>query len=128
MEEAVPGNETILLVEDEAAILKMTTTQFECLGYTVLAAATPGEAITLARKNARVINLLVTDRVMPEMDGRNLAKNLLSLCPDLKILFMSGYTTCTSAYKGVLEEGANFIRKPFTGKEISIKVRESLAS
>ena len=75
------GHETILLVEDEPGILKMTTTILEMQGYTVLAASTAGEAIRLAQEHSGEIHLLMTDVVMPEMNGRDLAKNLLSFYP-----------------------------------------------
>ena len=107
-EPAARGHETILLVEDEPAILKLTTRMLEQLGYTVLAASTPGEAIRLAREHAGEIHLLMTDVVMPEMNGRDLARNLLSLYPHLKCLFMSGYTADVIAHHGVLDEGRAF--------------------
>ena len=118
------GQETILLVEDESMILEMTTMMLKQLGYLVLPASTPGEAICLAHDHAGEINLLMTDVVMPEMNGRDLAKNLLSLYPDLKRLFMSGYTSDVIAHHGVLEEGVNFIQKPFTMNDLASKVRE----
>ena len=120
------GKETILLVEDESAILKMTTTMLERLGYTVVAAATPGEAIRLAHEYQGRINLLMTDVVMPEMNGRELAENLLSHYPDLKRLFMSGYTANVIAHHGVLDEGVHFIQKPFSKKDLERKLREVL--
>ncbi len=123
---AARGQETILLVEDEPAILEMTTTMLEGQGYTVKAAVTPGEAIRLARDNAGEIHLLMTDVVMPEMNGRELAKTLLTLYPDIKRLFMSGYTANVIAHHGVLDEGVYFIQKPFSIKELSAKVREAL--
>ena len=122
------GHETILLVEDEPTILKMATTMLERLGYTVLAANTPGEAIHLAREYASHINLLITDVVMPEMNGRDLAKNLLLLYPNLKRLFMSGYTANVIAHHGVLDKGVNFIQKPFSKKDLAVKVKEVLSS
>ena len=120
------GNETILLVEDEPAILKMTTMMLERLGYTVVAAGTPAEAINLAHEYTGIIDLLVTDVVMPEMNGRNLAKNILSFYPNLKRLFMSGYTANVIAHHGVLDEGVNFIQKPFSRENLGTKVRELL--
>jgi two-component system cell cycle sensor histidine kinase/response regulator CckA len=93
------------LVEDEPMILDIAKTILERQGYTVMAAATPGEAIRLAREHAGEIHLLMTDVVMPEMNGRDLAKNLLSLYPNLKRLFMSGYTADVIAHHGVLDEG-----------------------
>lgn len=123
---AARGHETILLVEDEPAILRMTTMMLERTGYKVLAAGTPGEAIALAREHAGDIHLLMTDVVMPEMNGRDLAKNLLSLYPDLKRLFMSGYTANVIAHHGVLDEGVQFIQKPFAKQDLAVKVREVL--
>ena len=120
------GNETILLVEDEPSILSMTTLMLERLGYTVVAAKTPGEAIQLAHEYPGVIHMLLTDVVMPEMNGRDLAKNILSSYPNLKRLFMSGYTANVIAHHGVLDEGVNFIQKPFSMENLSVKVREVL--
>jgi len=120
------GHETILLVEDEPAILQMTTMMLTRLGYTVVAAATPGEAIRLALEYRERIDLLMTDVVMPEMNGRELAGNLLSHYPDLKRLFMSGYTANVIAHHGVLDEGVNFIQKPFSMKDLGKKLREAL--
>jgi DNA-binding NtrC family response regulator len=87
---------------------------------------TPGEALRLAREHRGAIDLLVTDVVMPEMNGRDLAKNLMSLYPHLKRLFMSGYTANVIAHHGVLDEGVYFIQKPFSIDDLSAKVRESL--
>jgi DNA-binding NtrC family response regulator len=123
---AAAGHETILLVEDEPMILEMTTLMLQHQGYTVLPAVTPGEAIRLAREHAGEIHLLMTDVVMPEMNGRDLARNLLSLYPGLKRLFMSGYTANVIAHHGVLDEGVNFIQKPFTMQDLADKLRDVL--
>jgi len=120
------GHETILLVEDEPSILKMTTMMLEKQGYTVVPAPTPGEAIRLAHEHIGRIDLLMTDVVMPEMNGRDLAGNLLSFYPDLKRLFMSGYTANVIAHHGVLDEGVHFIQKPFSRKDLAAKLREAL--
>ncbi|WP_167496555.1 transporter substrate-binding domain-containing protein [Desulfopila sp. IMCC35006] len=120
------GHETILLVEDEPLILEVARAMLYPLGYTVLSAATPGEAIRLAREHAGEIDLLMTDVVMPEMNGRDLARNLLSLYPDIKRLFMSGYTADVIAHHGVLDEGVYFIQKPFSMHDLAAKVREVL--
>jgi CheY-like chemotaxis protein len=125
---ALSGLETILLVEDEPTMLELTTVMLERQGYTVLAAGTPGEAICLAREHAGEIHLLLTDVVMPGMNGRDLAKNLLSLYPNLKRLFMSGYTANVIAHHGVLDPGVHFLQKPFSLKELADKVREALDS
>ncbi len=121
-------HEAVLLVEDEPAILKMGKVMLEGLGYRVMDAATPGEAITLAEQHSEVINLLITDVVMPEMNGRDLAVRLLTLYPNLKLLFMSGYTADVIAHQGVLDEGVHFLQKPFTVKSLAAKVREVLES
>ncbi len=120
------GRETILLVEDEPMILDLAATILETQDYTVLQASTPGEAIRLAREHAGKINLLLTDVIMPEMNGRELAKSLLSLYPDMKRLFMSGYTADVIAHHGLLDEGVRFISKPFSMKGLIAKVREVL--
>ena len=118
--------ETILLVEDEPAILTITTMILESEGYIVLQADTPGKAIELAHTHNSPIHLLMTDIVMPEMNGRILARNILGHFPDLKRLFMSGYTADIIAHHGVLDEGVNFIQKPFSKKDLSRVVREVL--
>ena len=120
------GHETILLVEDDPAMLKMAAVMLKRQGYTVLAANTPGEAIRLAKEHAGEIHLLLTDVVMPEMNGRDLAKNLLSLYPHLKRLFASGYTANVIAHHGVLDEGVHFIQKPFSAQDLAAKVRTVL--
>jgi CheY-like chemotaxis protein len=114
------------MVEDEPAILAMARAMIERLGYRVIAAATPGEALRLAQEHAGQIHLLMTDVIMPEMNGRELAKRLLSLYPDLKCLFMSGYTANVIAHHGVLEEGVPVLQKPFTLKDLSAKIRAAL--
>ncbi|WP_459921997.1 PAS domain S-box protein [Desulfatiferula olefinivorans] len=122
------GHETILLVEDEPAILKMTSIMLTRQGYTVLAAGTPGEAIRLATEHAGDIHLLISDVVMPEMNGRELGNAILSLYPDIKCLFMSGYTANVIAHHGVLNDGVDFIQKPFTKRQLAVTVREVLDS
>jgi CheY-like chemotaxis protein len=127
-EAAGHGSATVLLVEDEPSILNICKTMLEKLGLTVIAAVTPGEALRLAQTHSGNINLLMTDVVMPEMNGRELAKALLSLYPGVKRLFMSGYTADVIAHHGVLEEGVHFIQKPFTLERLSTKIREVLNS
>jgi CheY-like chemotaxis protein len=120
------GTETILLVEDEPTILRMTRMMLERKGYTVLPAATPGEAIDFANTHADKIHLLMTDVVMPEMNGRDLAGKLIPLYPEVKVLFMSGYTANVIAHHGVLDHGVAFIQKPFSMADMTAKVREVL--
>ncbi|MBM4165077.1 MAG: PAS domain S-box protein [Lentisphaerae bacterium] len=119
-------NETILLVEDDPIILESTKKMLENLGYTVVAAATPGEAMRLAWEHVGYIDLLMTDVVMPEMNGRVLSNKLLSLYPSLKILFMSGYTEDVIAGSHVLDEGEHFIQKPFSMNDLGAKTREAM--
>ena len=118
--------ENVLLVEDELSILKLAKRILDGLEYTVLKAATPGEAISLAKKHKGEIELLVTDVIMPEMNGRELEQRLQSLNPNLKCLFMSGYTASVIAHHGVLEEGVHFIQKPFSKTDLAISVRKAL--
>jgi PAS domain S-box-containing protein len=120
------GHETILLVEDEPALLKGVGRMLAIQGYAVVAASTPGEAMRLAREHPGEIDLLVTDVVLPEMDGRQLARNVLALYPQVKRLFMSGCSADVVAHRGVLEEGVAFIQKPFLVRDLAAKVREVL--
>jgi PAS domain S-box-containing protein len=124
--DAQRGGETILVVEDEPAILDITTRQLTSQGYTVLRASGPLEALRLAREHVGELDLLLSDVVMPEMNGRQLAQTLRALFPKVKLIFMSGYTADVIATRGVLDEGVNFIQKPFTRNELAAKVREAL--
>ncbi len=124
--EVSEGHETVLLVEDEPSILSLATQMLERLGYRTLAASTPGEALRLAREHAGEIHLLITDVVMPGMNGSELARQLLAFHPRLKSLFMSGYTANVIAHQGVIEKGVNFMQKPFSFRELSAKVRQAL--
>jgi PAS domain S-box-containing protein len=114
--------QTILLVEDEKVIRDMAQSVLERLGYHVLTAESPDKAISLAENHRDDIALLLTDVVMPEMNGRELSNHVHKLCPNLKILYMSGYTANVIAHQGVLEEGIEFIQKPFSLKELGAKV------
>ena len=118
------GNgETVLLVEDEPSIMRMAEIMLKRLGYQVLAAGTPSQALSLAAGHAGAIDLLITDVVMPEMSGRKLDNQIHALYPSIKTLFMSGYTANVIAHNGILDEGVNFIQKPFSLNELGIKVR-----
>lgn len=126
-DEAPPeGSETVLVVEDEPAILNLTRTMLERLGYTVLTATAPGEALRTAQDASRPIDLVVTDVVMPEMNGRDLAARVREHCPEVRTLFMSGYTANVIAHQGVLDEGVRFIQKPFSGSELAREIRRAL--
>jgi PAS domain S-box-containing protein len=120
------GNETVLVVEDEISILKLVERALSGLGYRVLTATSPSEALQLADAHANEISLLVTDVVMPKMNGRELAKKMVILCPQLKSLYMSGYTADVIAHRGILNEGFRFIQKPFSTQELASKVRAAL--
>jgi PAS domain S-box-containing protein len=120
------GGETILLVEDEPAILKLSSIMLTRLGYHVISAGTPAAAIQIAKAYVGEIHLLMTDVIMPEMNGRDLAMYLMAHHPRLKRMFMSGYTAEIIARHGVLEEGVFFIQKPFSMKELAAKVREAV--
>jgi PAS domain S-box-containing protein len=120
------GHETILVVEDDPAVLKLTVRMLAGQGYTVLAARSPAEAIRVAGESGPHIHLVMTDVVMPGMNGRELAAKLLSLHPHLKRLFTSGYTADVIAHHGVLEEGVHFLQKPFALGDLAAKVREVL--
>jgi PAS domain S-box-containing protein len=123
---AAGGSETILLVEDEPSILRMTRMMLERKGYSVLSAATPAEAVEKAKNHSGDIDLLMTDVVMPEMNGRDLAGQIIALYPYIRLLFMSGYTANVIAHHGVLDDGVAFIQKPFSMADMTTKVREVL--
>ena len=123
---APAGHETILLVEDEATLLKMTRMMLEQLGYRVLPASTPAEALRLAEAHPDGIHLLMTDVVMPGANGQEVARQILDCQPRLKRLFMSGYTSDVIARHGVLDPGVHFIGKPFSAKQLAAKVREAM--
>jgi len=120
------GSETILLVEDEPAILEMGRKMTEHLGYTVLTAGNPNDALSIGREYDGAIHLLITDVVMPEMNGRDLASRMATNRPGLKTLFMSGYTASAIAHNGLLDEGVKFLQKPFSLKDLAEKVREAI--
>jgi len=120
------GHETVLLVEDEPALLDMGKIMLESLGYRVMAASTPDEAIRLVENHTEAIHLVLTDVIMPGMNGRELAKRLQALSPNIKCLFMSGYTANVIAEHGVREEGLHFIQKPFSMEELADKLRRGL--
>jgi PAS domain S-box-containing protein len=118
--------ETVLMVEDDSTLMEIGRMMLERLGYEVLSASTPGEAIQLARERSGEIHLFLSDVVMPEMNGRELIDRLLEIRPGVKHLFMSGYTADVVIHRGVVDDGINFIQKPFSVKNIAVKVREVL--
>ncbi len=118
--------ETVLFVEDEASIRALGKKMLERLGYTVIAAGTPSEAVRVAETYAGEIHLLVTDVVLPEMNGRELAGRIEALRPMVRTLYMSGYTTEAIAHGGVLDDGIHFVQKPFSSANLAKEVREAL--
>jgi nitrogen-specific signal transduction histidine kinase/CheY-like chemotaxis protein len=122
----LPGSETILLVEDEELLRKPIREIMEMNGYHVLEAGNAEEALKLVERYHDPIDLLLTDVVMPGLNGRELAEQLLRLRPDLRVLFMSGYTNNMVVHHGILEEGLAFLEKPFTPESLAVKIRQVL--
>ena len=120
------SGEMILLVEDDASILKLGTRLLEGLGYIVLSAVSPIQALSLAKEHAGNISLLITDVVMPEMNGRDLSKKLKAISPNLKVIFISGYTANVIADRGVLDDDVNFLSKPFSKKKMAFMIQKVL--
>ncbi|NPV87776.1 MAG: PAS domain S-box protein [Anaerolineae bacterium] len=120
------GSETVLLVEDELPLLEMAADTLSELGYVVLTANSPGDALRLVQGEDSAIDLLITDVIMPGMNGRELAEQLRALQPQMRCLFMSGYTADIIANHGMLEEGVSFIQKPFTLDGLASSVRRAL--
>ncbi|MCX8156537.1 MAG: CHASE domain-containing protein [Verrucomicrobiae bacterium] len=120
------GHETVLLVEDEAAVWRVVKTKLERLGYRVLVAGSPADALQLAEQARNGIDLLLTDVVMPGMNGRELYQTLLKHHPRLKCLYMSGYNANVIVERGVVEKGIHFLPKPFNLYTLSVKLREVL--
>jgi CheY-like chemotaxis protein len=120
------GTETILLAEDEEMVRRLTREVLEMYGYRVLLAAGGGAALLICERHEGPIPLLITDVVMPEMSGRELAARITTMRPEMKVLFMSGYTDASVSGPGEFEEGSNFIQKPFTPAALARKVREVL--
>lgn len=119
--------ETVLMVDDHQAILTVAKMLLGGLGYKVLTANTPQQAILLAEESLDVIHILVTDVIMPEMNGRELHERLKGSRPELKCIYMSGHSAGIIARERVLDGGAHFIAKPFTGGELAAKLREALS-
>jgi len=122
-----PGTETILLVEDDKMVRHVITRILDSLGYTVLVAETPMMALSICANVDRSIDLLLTDVVMPEMNGAELRNRIVAIRPEIKVVFMSGYTPNVIGRHGVLEKGVHFIQKPVTQHDLAQKIREALS-
>lgn len=122
-----PGGETILVVEDEERIRLLICSALTRLGYSVLLSGSPPEAQAIEKNHKGVIHLMLTDVVMPGMNGKILFETITHARPEMKVLFMSGYTENVIAERGVLKEGVNFIQKPFSIKELALKLGSILS-
>jgi PAS domain S-box-containing protein len=122
----VAGTETVLLAEDDALLLPLARDVLKRLGYTVLEARTPADAVAVAKSHMGVIHLLISDVIMPGESGLQLARRLLETRPGLRVLFISGYSDEAIVRHGVLDPGTAFLQKPFTPAALGRKVRELL--
>lgn len=113
---------TILLVEDEKALLEITQLNLESLGYEVLAAETAAEALELLEEHRRRIDLLVTDVIMPEMNGRALFEKARTIIPDLECLYVSGYPADIIGRRGIIPEEVHFLAKPYTRNQLKDRI------
>jgi nitrogen-specific signal transduction histidine kinase/CheY-like chemotaxis protein len=120
------GNETILLAEDDRQVRGLASAVLEREGYTVLAACGGEHALRLVREHSGPIDILLTDVVMPDINGRVLYEKLAKACPDLKVIYMSGYTDNVIAHHGIIEDDVNFLQKPFNVKLLARQVRRVL--
>jgi two-component system cell cycle sensor histidine kinase/response regulator CckA len=125
-EEGLHGTETILLAEDEELVRKLAREVLEMFGYKVLEASNGGAALLICERHEGEIHLLLTDVVMPEMSGRELADRLAKLRPEMHVLYMSGYTDNAVVHQGVLDAGTDFIQKPFAPEALASKIRKVL--
>ncbi|MFP4038024.1 MAG: ATP-binding protein, partial [Desulfobacteraceae bacterium] len=127
-ERPMKGNETILVVEDEDQVLDLSRKILERYDYTVLTASRPDEALELVRNHPDPIHLLLTDVIMPVMSGKELKEKIQEIIPDIRVLYMSGYTARVITQQGTMEEGVEFIQKPFSVNDLANKVRTILSS
>jgi len=120
------GHETVLIVEDESTILKLVETSLRSRGYNVLVATTAETAESVARQHSGPIHLLLSDVIMPQTSGRDIADRITEIRPGIRVLWMSGYTDETIAHHGILDPGVHFLQKPFTPASLGEKIREVL--
>lgn len=116
------GREKILLLEDDTTLLELERTMLESFGYNVVAFSTPSKAVEFVRNN--IVDLVITDVIMPEMNGNEMLSKMKEIHPDVKCLFISGYTSDVISKHGILKEGINFIQKPFSMHNFAEKIRE----
>ena len=116
----------ILLVEDEEMVRELSFRMIKTYGYNVIEAADSARALHFCKEYKKSIHLLLSDVVMPDMSGPKLAKDILSIHPETRVLYMSGYTDNAIVHHGVLEPGTSFIQKPFTPNALARKIREVL--
>lgn len=126
VETAIDGTETVLVVEDQADLLELAKNSLQEYGYKVLTALSPEDGIRLCEEYNDVIHLLLTDVIMPMMNGKELRDKIQAIKPDIKTVFMSGYTANVIAHQGVLDHGVDFIQKPFSPYALAKKVHEVL--
>jgi CheY-like chemotaxis protein len=126
-ESLMPGQgETVLVVEDEDAVLELTHSMLDGLGYSVMSACSPEEALQVAQDYDKQIDLLISDVIMPGMNGKDVAEKIRQGRPEMKLLFMSGYTADVIAHRSMLDPGVQLISKPFSIQQLSAKVRKVL--
>jgi CheY-like chemotaxis protein len=121
------GGETVLVVEDDAEVRALVANALTAHGYAVLSASTPEAGLELAKKHTTSIQLLLTDVIMPGMNGPQLFQHIGRLQPQIKVLYISGYTDNVIAHHGVLDEGIDYLQKPFTIRGLTHKVRQVLS-
>jgi len=124
--EKLSGNETILVVEDDKEVCLCAANSLLSLGYHVYKAFNGEQALAVIRKGSPLIDLIITDLIMPELNGKEFAKKALDLIPDIKIIYVSGYTDNHIVHDGLLEEGVNFIQKPYSQQTLARMVRTVL--
>jgi len=126
MAKSVSGHETVMLVDDEPSLLNLIKRSLESRGFRVLTASSPAEALGLAEKHGETISLILTDVVMPGMNGWELSERIMSGYPKIKLMFMSGYAADIISPNGILPEGVTLLQKPFSMNDLAVKIRETL--